>query len=158
MTEHKSLPVWGWHLIINAGRCRKDLIADQDYLRGWTKSLVDEINMVAYGEPQVVHFGDGEPHLAGNTVIQLIETSNIMSHFCDQDGDTYLDVFSCKEFDPIIALKHFVNHFHPEDGIDYMFIVRKAPRKYVRDVDHIDAVHYYRRFEKPETGTTWYRI
>lgn len=124
----QQTPVWGWHLVINAGKCDKAKIADQDYLRAWTESLVDKINMVAYGTPQVVHFGDGEPHLAGNTVIQLIETSNIMSHFCDQDGDTYLDIFSCKEFNPETALQHFAEWFEPE-AIEYRFFVRKAPRR-----------------------------
>jgi S-adenosylmethionine/arginine decarboxylase-like enzyme len=52
--------------------------------------------MVPYGEPQVVHFGSGDK--SGFTLVQLIETSNITAHFCEETDDMYLDVFSCKPF------------------------------------------------------------
>ena len=52
--------------------------------------------MVAHGEPWVKYFGSGDK--AGLTLVQLIETSNITAHFCEESGDAYIDVFSCKDF------------------------------------------------------------
>jgi S-adenosylmethionine/arginine decarboxylase-like enzyme len=54
--------------------------------------------MVAYGPPVVEHFGSGNK--GGYTLVQLIETSNITAHFVEQTNDIYLDVFSCKPFNP----------------------------------------------------------
>jgi S-adenosylmethionine/arginine decarboxylase-like enzyme len=67
--------------------------------------------MVSYGEPQIVMFGTGNKK--GYTLVQLIETSNICAHFVEESNDMYLDVFSCKTFDPHVV-KHMVNfHFQP---------------------------------------------
>ena len=57
--------------------------------------LVEEIDMV-HGQPMIEHFPHDED--TGWSLVQLIETSSI-NHFVDKNGDFYLDVFSCKEFD-----------------------------------------------------------
>ena len=105
---------WGWHLILDVTECDRSKIKDQDFLKSWVTNLVKEIKMVAYGDPQVIHFGHGEPHLAGNTVLQFIETSNIVAHYCDEFGDAYIDVFSCKEFNPAVVIKNINDIFQPK--------------------------------------------
>ena len=65
----------------------------------FAKDLVQKIDMVPFGEPQVQHFGSGNK--AGFTLVQLIETSNITAHFVEETNDMYLDVFSCKPFQPM---------------------------------------------------------
>ena len=67
--------------------------------------------MVAYGKPQIVHFGTGNK--AGYTLVQLIETSNIVAHFVEEYNDMYLDVFSCKPFSPETVEATVYSHFHP---------------------------------------------
>jgi len=98
MSEKKY---WGHHLMIDAAGCDKSKIADHDTIYNFTKQLVKDIDMVAYGEPQIVDFGSGDK--AGYSLVQLIETSNICGHFVNEYGDVYLDVFSCKIFDPKIV-------------------------------------------------------
>ena len=68
---------WGYHTLLDCGGCDLQAITNPKVLTAWVKELVDRIEMVPYGEPQVIHFGKNEYHLAGWTVIQLIETSNI---------------------------------------------------------------------------------
>jgi S-adenosylmethionine/arginine decarboxylase-like enzyme len=80
--------------------------------------------MVAYGEPQIVHFGTGNK--AGYTLVQLIETSNICGHFVEETNDMYLDVFSCKDFDPEVVKRVVSNYFHPTAQTS-SFLVRQAP-------------------------------
>jgi len=70
--------------------------------------------MKPYGEPQVIHFADNTDK-AGWTVIQLIQTSNIIGHFIDHSGDFYLDVFSCKNFEEHIVINTLMHYFEPED-------------------------------------------
>lgn len=117
--------VWGHHLTIDAGGCSNGLITDPDYLEGWVKDLVEKIGMVAYGEPQIVHFGKNEPHLSGWTVIQLIETSNIVAHFCDNTDQAYIDVFSCKPFPVDMACQHILDWFCPS-SMRTNFLTRNA--------------------------------
>lgn len=88
---------WGYHLMLDCSACDEYAIRDYDTVYNFAKELVKNIDMIAYGEPQIVHFGSGNKE--GFTLVQLIETSNICAHFCNGDRTLYLDVFSCKEFD-----------------------------------------------------------
>lgn len=96
---------WGYHTIIDASGCDAEAIQSYDTIYNFTKQLVNDIDMVAYGEPQIVNFGSGNK--AGYTLVQLIETSNICAHFVPDDGKggtaMYLDVFSCKPYDPQVV-------------------------------------------------------
>lgn len=93
-------------------------------INNFAKALVKEIDMVPYGEPQVVHFGSGDK--SGYTLVQLIETSNITAHFCEETNDMYLDVFSCKPFNPSDVEKVVNSHFFPLSK-NRMFVTRQAP-------------------------------
>lgn len=87
------------------------------------KELVETIDMVAFGPPQIVMFGTGNKK--GYTLVQLIETSNITAHFVEEFNDVYLDVFSCKEFKVPDALAVFKKYFGPT-SIKSRFLTRKA--------------------------------
>jgi len=43
------------------------------------------------------------PHLKGTSAIQFIKTSNITIHTLDIMKRVYLNIFSCKDFDPAVA-------------------------------------------------------
>lgn len=100
---------WGYHTILDGAQCDGESIRSYDNIYNFVKDLVKEIDMVAYGDPQIVDFGSGNK--AGYTLVQLIETSNICAHFTNEDNCVYLDVFSCKPYDPQkvveVAQKYF---------------------------------------------------
>ena len=52
-----------------------------------------------------------EPHLKGTTAVQFIMTSNIVIHTLDLMGAVYVNIFSCKEFDPEVAAAFTANWF-----------------------------------------------
>jgi S-adenosylmethionine/arginine decarboxylase-like enzyme len=97
---------------------------DPEYIKHFTKELVRMVEMIAYGEPQLVHFADNTDK-AGWTVIQLIETSSIVGHFLDHNGDLYLDVFSCKDFKEQVVTDLIQQFFSP-DEIKTKVIMRDA--------------------------------
>ena len=66
--------------------------------------------MKRFGETQVVHFGEDE-RVAGFSMTQLIETSLISAHFANQSNTTYLDVFSCKAYDPEVVTRFATSFF-----------------------------------------------
>ncbi len=92
-------PLWGLLTCIDLYKCDPDIIRDAQKIRQFVVELCDLIEMKRFGETQVVHFGEDE-RVAGYSMTQLIETSLISAHFANQTNTTYLDVFSCKAYDP----------------------------------------------------------
>ena len=115
---------WGYHAIIDAADCDPTLIRDAANITAFAKELVKRIDMVAYGEPQVIHFGEGDK--LGYTLVQLIETSNICAHFVEETNDFYLDVFSCKTFDPATVVE--VAHKYFKFGYYRIAVVERNAR------------------------------
>jgi S-adenosylmethionine/arginine decarboxylase-like enzyme len=115
---------WGLHMIVNAGGCDRRMIRSSQNILQFSDKLVKRIDMVAYGTPLLKHFGSGNK--AGFTLVQLIETSNIIAHFAEENDEMYLDVFSCKEFDPKIVEAVVHNFFRPK-ALESQLIPRQAP-------------------------------
>ena len=117
--------VWGHHLMLDAAGCNERL-GEAEAIKAFARDLVEAIGMTAYGEPIVAHFGHGDPDTCGYTLVQLIETSNITAHFCDNRGEIYLDVFSCRDFDAAKVEQVFRRHFAPQE-MNVHKIGRTAP-------------------------------
>lgn len=114
---------WGYHLILDCAGLDEVKMTDADNVRAFAKQLVADIDMVAYGEPQVHNFGSGNK--AGFTLVQLIETSNICAHFANEDRTMYLDVFSCKTFDRAVVVE-LVKEFFGATHIKETYLLRDA--------------------------------
>ncbi len=114
---------WGYHLILDCKGGRK--IKDKDDIGLFVTKLVDEIDMISYGEPIIEHFATHDSNKAGFSLVQLIETSSITGHFVDKNGDFYLDVFSCKEYDIQKVIKFVNNYFEPK-SIKDTYLLRQS--------------------------------
>lgn len=57
--------------------------------------------MKRFGEPMIKKFGAGD--LLGYSALQFIETSSITLHFDETENRAFIEVFSCKFFDPDMA-------------------------------------------------------
>ena len=117
------MPHWGYHLILNGRNCIPTSIRSAQHIGVFTSTLVNQIDMVAYGKPEIVMFGTGNKK--GYTLVQLIETSNICAHFVEESDDMYLDVFSCKPFDEKVV-KKVVDDFFSPATVDTKLILRDA--------------------------------
>ena len=89
---------WGMSMAVDLQGCRPDTIRDRAHITAYVMALCDLIGMKRYGDCQIVHFGEGR--VAGYSMIQLIETSLISGHFANDTNRAYLDIFSCKSYDP----------------------------------------------------------
>jgi S-adenosylmethionine decarboxylase len=101
-TEPSGKPPWGLLSCIDLYECDPNIIRDAEAIKKFVVQLCDLIKMKRFGETQVIHFGEDE-RVAGFSMTQLIETSLISAHFANQFNTTYLDVFSCKTYDPEIV-------------------------------------------------------
>ena len=93
---------WGIASAIDIYDCDPEKIRDAGYIKSFVVQLCDLIEMKRFGETQVVHFGEDEK-VAGFSMVQLIETSLISAHFANLTNTVYLDVFSCKTYDPEVV-------------------------------------------------------
>lgn len=94
--------VWGIASSVDIYQCDPEKIRDAEAIRTFAAELCRLIEMKRFGETQVVHFGEDE-RVAGFSMVQLIETSLISAHFANLTNTVYLDVFSCKPYDPEIV-------------------------------------------------------
>jgi S-adenosylmethionine/arginine decarboxylase-like enzyme len=117
---------WGWHAMFDCAGCDILSITDKKKIQNFATELVRAIDMVAFDKPYVVRFGHGNK--AGYTLVQLIETSTITGHFCESTGDAFIDVFSCKPFDPATAAD-VVNRYFLPAHINQSFLYRIASAK-----------------------------
>ena len=100
---------WGLAASIDIYNCNPRTIRDAARIRQFVAQLCELIGMKRFGDTIVVHFGQ-EERVAGYSMVQLIETSLISAHFANQTNTAYLDVFSCKPYDPD-AVAEFAQKF-----------------------------------------------
>lgn len=94
---------WGVATSIDIYNCDPQTIRSAEMIRKFVVELCDLIEMKRYGKTVVVHFGEDEK-VAGYSMTQLIETSLISAHFANLTNTVYLDVFSCKPYDPGVVV------------------------------------------------------
>jgi len=102
--------VWGIASSFDIYNCRPETIRSAEAIKQFVKELCDLIEMKRFGETVVVHFGEDEK-VEGFSMTQLIETSLISAHFANLTNATYLDVFSCKPYDPQVVEDFAVKFF-----------------------------------------------
>ena len=123
VAERVDQAVWGIASSIDIYDCNPRTIRDADRIRQFVSELCELIGMRRFGETQVVHFGEDE-RVAGYSMIQLIETSLISAHFANQTNTTYLDVFSCKPYDPEVVVEFAQRFFGGSDRIVHVNLRR----------------------------------
>ena len=96
---------------------------NKDYvIKRYVDDLCKLIEMRQFGETQIVHFGENE-NVAGFSMLQLIETSLISGHFANKTNNAYIDIFSCKFYEPSVA-KEFTQKFFEAKQVKMSYILR----------------------------------
>jgi S-adenosylmethionine decarboxylase len=112
---------WGYHLIVNLRKCsgcpsifsgKKNIVYARKDLDRIVNNIVNNIDAIKYGPLVIEHFGE-DKKIAGLSMYQLIETSNINAHIVDSNKNVYLDVFSCKKYNPYDVKKILINELKP---------------------------------------------
>jgi len=98
---------WGWNTSVDLKKCNEK-IKNKDDIKDYVYQICDLIDMKRFGPCHIHRFGTDNKE--GYSMVQLIETSNITGHFCDQDNSAYIDIFSCKEYD-VLELEKFTKKF-----------------------------------------------
>lgn len=100
--DFRASGAWGVSTAIDLKHCDPELVRSAEAIKQFVVELTDLIDVTRFGECTVVHFGE-KPEIAGFSMTQLIETSLVSGHFVNETNAIYLDVFSCKYYDPDVA-------------------------------------------------------
>ena len=100
---------WGMLAAIDLHGCDRHRLADPVSIRRFVPAVIVAIGMRAHGPLLLERFGDGV--LEGWSAMQFIETSSITVHADEVFGRCFVDVFSCRPFEPDSAVAVAVAHF-----------------------------------------------
>ena len=115
---------FGMEVVLDLYDCNLVTIRSKEKLQEYTRELCQVIGMTPYGAPFAEWFGSNEAKTAGYSIVQLIETSSITGHFSEEWNSAYINIFSCKEFDPKQATE-FSKDFFEADRVESTLQIRK---------------------------------
>ena len=114
---------WGMSTQVDLKNCDPELIKSKSAIQEYVIALCKLIDMKRFGDVQIVHFGEDEK-VAGYSMVQFIETSLISGHFANASNAVYIDIFSCKGYNPELAVQ-FTKEFFKSQDCDYKVSFRK---------------------------------
>ncbi len=127
-SEDQIVSSYGYELILDLHGCNPSTF-NRESLDSFFTGLCDLINM----ERCDVHFWDDvgvppeerqtSPLTKGTSAVCFILTSTIVVHTLDELAAVYVNIFSCKEFDPAVARK-FTEEWFQADSCGHTFINR----------------------------------
>ncbi len=121
--EFEKNAAWGLLTCIDLSTCNPALVRSEKDIKKFVEQLCVLIDMKRFGETQVVHFGEDEK-VAGFSMVQLIETSLISGHFVNFNNNVYIDIFSCKIYDPEVAAE-FTKTFFGAQNCSLNVVLRR---------------------------------
>jgi len=120
--EFYNSNAWGLLTSVDLYRCNPETIRDARAIKRYVDKLCELIEMKQFGETQIVNFGENEK-VAGFSMVQLIETSLISGHFANKTNNAYIDIFSCKYYEPS-AIVELTKKFFKAKEVKMHYILR----------------------------------
>lgn len=121
-----DLHCWGLAASIDLRDCNFDIMTSKRAIETYVTNICELIDVKKFGDTVIVHFGEDE-RVQGYSMIQLIETSLVSGHFANSSKGVYIDIFSCKLYDPYKAYDYTLNYFEGKSG-DLQLNFRGADR------------------------------
>jgi len=114
---------WGILTNIDLFDCNPKKIRNRKAIVAYAHKLCDLIEMKRFRKTVAVRFG-AEPRVAGYSFAQLIETSLVSGHLAEDTNAAYIDIFSCKIYDPKVAEAFTKKHFGAK-RVNSKYMVRR---------------------------------
>ncbi len=106
---------WGLHTLIDLKGCDPETIRNEDNIHRFVETLIDEIEMVPLSDLSLVYCETTDPNKYGYSFYRMIQDSHISGHLVDIDNSGYIEVFSCKDYDPEKVVDVVQVFFDPQD-------------------------------------------
>ncbi len=121
--EFSNEKAWGLLTSLDLHDCSPTKVRSEADIKKYVKELCKLIDAKPFGETVVVNFGADE-RIAGFSMTQLIETSLISGHFVNRNNTIYIDVFSCKAYDPAVVAEFTKKFFEAKDMNTHVIVRR----------------------------------
>ncbi|NPA95911.1 MAG: adenosylmethionine decarboxylase [Thermodesulfobacteria bacterium] len=105
---------FGQHLMLDGYGCDREKLMDLNGIYDFLSRYPDEINMTKIMPPYVFKYSGKVPEDWGISGFVLIAESHISIHTFPDKLYLSLDIFSCKQFDADLAIKHIKEIFSIE--------------------------------------------
>jgi len=99
------------HLIVDGYSANREILQDEDFLRGWLESYPSEIGMTRISAPFVLKYVGNKLEDSGISGFVFIAESHISVHTFVEPCYINIDIFSCKDFDAQKSIKDCQNKF-----------------------------------------------
>lgn len=99
------------HLIIDGYSKNREILQDEDFLRGWLESYPSEIGMTRISAAFVLKYIGNTLEDWGLSGFVFIAESHISVHTFVEPCYVNIDIFSCKDFDAQKSIKDCQNKF-----------------------------------------------
>ena len=105
---------FGPHITIDLKVCPKDILSNYELHFDYLKKLPDLIQMTPITQPYVFPYSGLIPSDRGITGIVIIAESHLSVHSFEEKGYSFIDIFSCKDFDVDKSIQLTLEIFQPE--------------------------------------------
>lgn len=105
---------FGPHITLDLKGCPKEILSNYNLHFDYLKSLPELIQMTPITQPYVFPYSGLIPSDKGITGIVIIAESHISIHSFEEKGYSFIDIFSCKNFDIDKAIKITTDLFKPD--------------------------------------------
>ena len=109
----KMKETFGPHLTIDLKGCPKEILANYDLHFNYLKTLPNIIDMTPITQPYVFPYEGLVPGDRGITGVVIIAESHLSVHSFEEKGYSFIDIFSCKDFDVQKAIDLTLELFKP---------------------------------------------
>ena len=105
---------FGPHITIDLKGCPKEILSDYSLHFNFLKMLPSLVDMTPITQPYVFPYSGLIPEDKGITGIVIIAESHLSVHSFEEKGYSFVDIFSCKDFDIEKAIEIIIDIFKPE--------------------------------------------
>lgn len=105
---------FGPHLTLDLKGCPKEILENYELHFNYLKTLPQMIEMTPITQPYVFPYAGLVPEDKGITGIAIIAESHLSIHSFQEKNYSFIDIFSCKDFDIKRAIEFTVDTFKPE--------------------------------------------
>jgi S-adenosylmethionine decarboxylase len=104
---------FGPHLTLDLTGCPKEILENYELHFNYLKILPEMIGMTPIIQPYVFPYSGLVPEDRGITGIVIIAESHLSVHSFQEKNYTFIDIFSCKDFDIRRAIEYTIDIFKP---------------------------------------------
>jgi S-adenosylmethionine decarboxylase len=105
---------FGPHLTLDLKGCPREVLENYKLHFDYLKKLPEMIGMIPITQPYVFPYSGLVAEDKGITGIVIIAESHLSIHSFEDKGYTFIDMFSCKDFDVDDAIKYTIELFKPQ--------------------------------------------